>query len=86
MKGVKKESRVTQDPKATLKKIGKKLKKLREAKGYKSSEAFTYDHDISRPQYGKYEAGAQDMRISTLLKTVNLLGVTLEEFFRDGLE
>lgn len=71
-----------QDPKATLKKIGKKLKTLREAKGYKSSDAFTYDHDISRAQYGKYETGTQDMRISTLLKTVNLLGFTIEEFFR----
>ena len=75
-----------QDPKTTLRKIGKKLKKLREERGYKSSDAFTYDHEISRAQYGKYETGTQDMRISTLLKTVNLLGVTIEEFFRDGLD
>jgi hypothetical protein len=79
-------SAVSQDPKATLKKIGKKLKDLRIAAGYKNSDDFAYDNEINRSQYGKYEAGAKDMRISSLLKTINSHGITLEEFFKDGLD
>lgn len=87
MKGAKKEARVVmQNPKTTLKKIGVKLRALRKARGYENSDDFAYDHEINRSQYGKYEAGAKDMRISSLLKTVNLLGITIEEFFRDGLD
>jgi transcriptional regulator with XRE-family HTH domain len=68
-----------------LKKIGAKLKKLRKEKGYKNSDDFAYDNEINRSQYGKYEAGAQDMRMSSLLKTINRMGLTLEEFFKEGL-
>lgn len=86
MKGTKKKDTVAQNPKETLKKIGSKLVKLRKASGYKNSDDFAYDHDINRSQYGKYEAGVKDMRISSLLKTVNALGMTLEEFFNEGLD
>jgi hypothetical protein len=79
-------TRVVQHPKATLRKIGIKLKKLRKAAGYKNGDDFAYDHDINRSQYGKYEVGVKDMRISSLLKTVNALGFTIEEFFKDGLD
>ena len=86
MKGARKHVKVVQNPKVTLKKIGAKLKKLRKESGYLNSDDFAYDNEINRSQYGKYEAGAQDMRISSLLKAVNSLGLTIEEFFRDGLE
>ena len=86
MKEITGKTGVVQQPKATLKKIGKKLATLRKAAGYKNSDEFAYDHDINRSQYGKYEAGVKDMRISSLLKTVNALGVTIEEFFKDGID
>ena len=86
MKAARKHVKVVQNPKVTLKKIGTKLKKLRKENGYLNSDDFAYDNEINRSQYGKYEAGAQDMRISSLLKAVNSLGLTIEEFFRDGLE
>jgi transcriptional regulator with XRE-family HTH domain len=86
MKRGKKEVAVVQNPKATLKKIGAKLKKLRKERGYMNSDDFAYDNEINRSQYGKYEAGTKDLRISSLLKTVNSLGVTIEEFFSDGLD
>ena len=86
MKGAKKPVKVEQDTRETLKKIGKKLKDIRKLKGYENSDDFAYDNEINRSQYGKYEAGVQDMRISSLLKAVNALGLTLEEFFRDGLD
>lgn len=87
MKGAKKEVRVVvQDPKTKLKEIGERLKTLRRARGYQNSDDFAYDHEINRSQYGKYEAGAKDMRISSLLKIINALGVTIEEFFRGNLD
>jgi hypothetical protein len=86
MKGTKKKLTVAQSPEETLKKIGSKLVKLRKDSGYKNSDDFAYDHEINRSQYGKYEAGAMDMRVSSLLKTVNAHGLTLEQFFKDGLD
>ena len=86
MKGTKKKENVAQAPKETLKKIGRKLTRLRKASGYKNSDDFAYDNEINRSQYGKYEAGVKDMRISSLMKTVNSLGITIEEFFKDGLD
>lgn len=86
MKGTQKQVNVVEKPKVTLKKIGEKLKKLRKKAGYQNGDDFAYDNEINRSQYGKYETGAQDMRISSLIKTVNSMGLTLEEFFRDGLD
>lgn len=87
MKGVKKKtSSPRQDPKVVQKGIGKRLRKLRKELGYSNGDDFAYDNPINRSQYGKYEAGNQDMRISTLVRVVNALGVTLEEFFREKLD
>jgi len=86
MKGGKKPVKVVQDKKSTLKAIGKKLKALRVQRGYTNGDDFAYDNEINRSQYGKYEAGVKDMRISSLLKTVNALGLTIEEFFAEGLD
>ena len=86
MKGAKKQVKVAENPRNTLRQIGAKLKRIRKERGYRNSDDFAYDHEINRSQYGKYEAGAQDMRISSLLKAINALGLTWEEFFSDGLE
>ena len=63
-----------------LKKIGERLKYFRKKAGYSNYEYFAYDHNISRPQYGKYEAGA-NIQVNTLIKILKALNVTLEEFF-----
>lgn len=68
-----------------LKKLGKRIKELRVAKGYSSYEYFAYDHNISRAQYGRYEKG-EDLRFSTLAKVVNAFGMTMKEFFAEGFE
>jgi len=86
MKETPRKTGVNENKKATLKKIGLKLKELRKAAGYKNGDDFAYDHDINRSQYGKYESGVKDLRISSLIKTVNSLGLTLEEFFKKGLD
>lgn len=68
-----------------LKKLGKRIKQLRIAKGYSSYEYFAYENDISRAQYGRYEKG-EDLRFSTLAKVVNAFGITMKEFFAEGFE
>lgn len=86
MKGSKKKAgSVSQDPDEVLKKIGAKMKRLRKEMGYENSDDFSYDNGINRSQYGKYEAGSQDMRVSSLIRAINSLGVTVEEFFGEGL-
>jgi transcriptional regulator with XRE-family HTH domain len=68
-----------------LKKIGARIRQLRKASGYSSSEYFAYEHNISRAQFGRYENG-QDLRMSSLIKVVNAFGITLEEFFSEGFD
>ena len=65
-----------------LKKVGERLKHYRKKAGYTSYEFFAYDHGFSRPQYGKYEAGA-NITIATLSKILNALNVSYDEFFRN---
>ena len=64
-----------------LKKIGERLKYFRKKAGYNNYEYFAYDHNISRPQYGKYEAGT-NIQLNTLIKILKAMNVTLEEFFK----
>jgi len=63
-------------------KLGERLKYFRKKAGYTSYEYFAYEHGFSRPQYGKYEAGA-NITFTTLTKILKALNVSLEEFFND---
>ena len=65
--------------------LGERIKKLRKGSGYSNHETFAYEKEIGRSQYGGYETG-KDMRFSSLLKVLNALGISLEEFFREGFE
>ena len=82
----KKSNTIQQVPKVMLKKISNKLKQRRKELGYTSSDTFAYDVGINRSQYGKYEKLKKDIRIGTLIKVVNLMGLTIEEFFGSGFE
>jgi transcriptional regulator with XRE-family HTH domain len=64
-----------------LKQVGDRLKYYRKKAGYTNYEYFAYENDISRPQYGKYEAGA-NIQLNTLMKILKALNVSLEEFFK----
>jgi len=77
---------VNQKPNELLKKIGIKLARRRKELGYKNSDTFAYDKDLNRSQYGKYEAGSQNLRFSSLVKIINALGLTIEEFFGKGMD
>jgi len=72
------------EEKIFLKKIGERLKFFRKKAGYSNYEYFAYENNISRPQYGKYEAGA-NIQLNTLYKILKALNVTPEDFFK-GIE
>jgi transcriptional regulator with XRE-family HTH domain len=72
-------------PNSYLIKVGKRIRELRIEKGYTNYEYFAYEHGIPRAQFGRYENG-EDMRVSSLVKVVQALGMTMEEFFSKGFE
>lgn len=72
---------ITDEEKVVLKQIGERLKKIRKEAGYSNYEYFAYEHNISRPQYGKYEAGA-NIQLNTLIRILKHLNVSMEEFFK----
>lgn len=76
----KKKKTVKPPPSSEILKIAATLKALRLAKGFTSYEAFANEYDLSRALYGRYEKG-QDMRISSLIKIVKAMDMTLPEFF-----
>jgi len=69
------------EPNETKKKIGARLKYFRELRGYANYEKFANAKDINRTQYGRYEQGL-DLRMSSLIRVLQALDVTLEEFFK----
>lgn len=80
-KAKKKIVRSSDNPTDNLKRLGNRIKELRKKKGYESAEFFAYDHGLSRSQYARYEKG-ENLRFETLLKVVEALGVTPQEFFK----
>jgi transcriptional regulator with XRE-family HTH domain len=68
-----------------LQKLGERIRRLRIQKGYTSYEYFAYEHEISRAQFGRYERG-EDLRFSTLVKIINAMDLTLDEFFGEGFD
>jgi len=79
-------TKIKLDPLEERKKIGKKLKRLRKELGYSNPDPFSYDKEINRSQYGKYEAGSEDFRFSSLINLLNLHGLKLSEFFSEDYE
>jgi len=68
-----------------LEKLGSRLRELRKARGYTNYEQFAFDHGLPRAQYGRYEKG-QDLRLSSLIKVLTAMEVSLTEFFAEGFE
>ena len=65
--------------------LAKKFRELRKSKGYSNYEPFSFDFEIGRSQWGRYEKGA-DIRFSTLVSILDKCGVSLKEFFSEGFE
>jgi DNA-binding Xre family transcriptional regulator len=75
------------DHDAFLTNIGKRIKTVRKNKGFNSYELFSYDIEISRAGMAKYESGTfYDIRFRTLLKIIDGLDMTPQEFFSKGFD
>lgn len=71
------------DPDEVLKAIGARLKELRIANGEINYEKFAARKDLNRSQVWRYENG-EDMKITSLLKMLNALDISLRDFFDDS--
>ena len=70
-----------------LQKLSKRIKTVRKQSGFNSYELFSYDIEISRTGMAKYESGNfDDIRMRTLLKIIDGLGMTPKEFFSEGFD
>ena len=65
--------------------MGKRIRDLRIKAGFKSQEAFAYEANIPRAQYGRYEAGT-NITLLSLNKIIRFHKLSLEEFFKNGFE
>lgn len=68
-----------------LENLGERLRELRKERGYTNYEQFAFDNEIPRAQYGRYEKG-HDLRISSLLKVLKAMNISLKDFFSEGFE
>lgn len=75
-----KKDQFNESQKEALNFVGHRLKELRIAKGYTNYEYLAYEIGMSRSQLGTYENGA-NITIATLVRILDHLGVTLQEFF-----
>lgn len=63
-------------------KISQRLRQLRMEKGYSSAEIFAYEHDLNRSSYWRMEKG-YNMTVQSLLRILDIHGLTLKEFFEE---
>ena len=63
-------------------KIADKLRRLREEKGYVSSEFFAWEHKIPRVQYWRMEKGT-NFTFKNLLRILDAHQMTVKDFFSD---
>jgi transcriptional regulator with XRE-family HTH domain len=76
---------MAKDEDKLFKLMGKRIRDLRIKAGFKSQEAFAYEANIPRAQYGRYESGS-NITMKNLLKIVQFHKMTFEEFFSQGFE
>jgi len=66
-----------------VKKIGSRLRAIRKSLGFGNSDDFANKYGLNRSQYGKYESGSEDLRISSLIKVLSKINMSLSEFFNE---
>ena len=65
--------------------FGKRLKALRKKSGHSSQLGFAYENGFNVRRYGSWELGA-DIKLSNIVRLCDALGISLEEFFKEGFE
>ena len=72
---------VVNDPIDLQRKIGDKIRELREAKGIKNYEKFAIQNNFSRSHYWNIEHGSVNLTMKTLIRILNSLEVKIDDFF-----
>ena len=75
---------VKKKPKEVLA-LAKRIKQLRQQKGYTSQETFAYDNNYTLSYYSRIERG-EDIRFTSLVKVCKALGIDLKTFFSEGFD
>lgn len=76
-------SELINDPLELQKKIGAKIREIRESKGIKNYEKFAIQNNFSRSHYWNIEQGEVNLTIKTLVRILNSLEVRVDEFFQE---
>ena len=61
--------------------IGRRIREIRIARGFKSQEGFADYCGVHRTFMGHIETGKKDFRLSTIIRIANALNVTLSDLF-----
>ncbi len=69
------------DPIELQRKIGAKIRELRESKGIKNYEKFAIQNNFSRSHYWNIEQGEVNLTLKTLSRILNSLDIKVEDFF-----
>lgn len=70
-----------EDNKVRIQAIGDRIRYLRIEAGFTSYETFANTYDLARKSYWQCETGS-NYKIKTLLRIIDIHGITLEEFFK----
>ncbi|MEM6816211.1 MAG: helix-turn-helix transcriptional regulator [Bacteroidota bacterium] len=65
------------------KRVGKKIRSLRESKGIKNYEKFAIQNGFSRSHYWNIEQGEVNLTLKTLTRILNSLDTKIDDFFND---
>ncbi len=63
-------------------KLGVRIRKLREQKGW-SQETFAHETGMARSFTSALERGKKDIRLSTIFKLCNIFGITIQQLFKN---
>ena len=66
-----------------LKRVGKKLRDLRVLNKMGSYETFAFDNKLPRVTVYRMETGSTNFRIDTLVKMLDIHGISLQDFFKE---
>lgn len=69
-----------------IKQIGQRLRSIRKGLGFGNADDFANFHGLNRSQYGKYETGSEDFQISSLIKILKKLDISLTAFFNEDFD
>jgi transcriptional regulator with XRE-family HTH domain len=71
-----------QDPIEFRRKLGARVRKLREQKGW-SQETFAHETGMARSFTSALELGKKDIRLSTMFKLCDIFGLTLRQLLKN---